>query len=106
MAGIQQTKEVLDFVFSLSKAMASAMEDGEFSWSDAMDFVDPLKKLGPAIDDIEDVIIELEDLDDAEFLELVEYAKDVYGIEDDVEEKVEDTINAGVEFMKVVRLFK
>jgi hypothetical protein len=104
--GIQQTKEVLDFVLSLSKAMQRALEDGELSWSDALDFVEPLKKLGPAIADIEDVIAELQDMDSSEFQELVEYVGDMYGIEDAVEERIEDAVNTGVEVMKLVRMFK
>ena len=43
MAGIQETKDVLAFVFSLGKATASALEDGDIGWSDAMDFIEPLK---------------------------------------------------------------
>ena len=54
MAGIKETKEVLAFVFSLGKATAAALEDGDLSWSDALKFVEPLKKIGPAIDDIDE----------------------------------------------------
>jgi|TARA_B100001996_G_scaffold302153_2_gene242744 hypothetical protein len=108
MAGIQETKDVLAFVFSLGKATASALEDGDIGWSDAMDFIEPLKKLGPAIDNIEDVLVELQDLDDAEFAELVQYAKDEFGLADlaeDTEVMVEEAINAGVEIVKIVRMF-
>ena len=108
MAGIQETKDVLAFVFSLGKATASALEDGAIGWSDAMDFIEPLKKLGPAIDNIEDVLVELQDLDDAEFEELVQFAKDEFGLEDladDTEAMVEEAINAGVEIVKIVRMF-
>ena len=41
MAGIQETKDVLAFVFSLGKAPASALEDVDIGWSDAMDFIAP-----------------------------------------------------------------
>ena len=53
---------VLAFVFSLGQATAAAMEDGDISWSDALKFVEPLKKIGPAIDDIEDVLVEVQDI--------------------------------------------
>ncbi len=108
MAGIQETKDVLAFVFSLGKATASAMEDGDIGWSDAMKFIDPLKRLGPAIENIEDVLVELQDLDDEEFMELVEFAKDEFGLEDladDLEVQVEEALNAGVEVMKIIRMF-
>ena len=45
MAGIKETKEVLAFVFSLGKATAAALEDGDLSWSDALKFVEPLKNI-------------------------------------------------------------
>jgi len=80
MAGIKETKEVLSFVFSLGKATASAVEDGDIGWSDAMKFIDPLKRLGPAIENIEDVLVELQDLDDEEFAELVQFAKDEFDL--------------------------
>ena len=108
MAGIQETKDVLAFVLSLGKATASAMEDGDIGWSDAMDFIEPLKKLGPAIENIEDVLVELQDLDDAEFEELVQFAKDEFGLEDLADDgviHVEESFYAGVEIVKIVRMF-
>ncbi len=108
MAGIKETKEVLSFVFSLGKATASAVEDGDIGWSDAMKFIDPLKRLGPAIENIEDVLVELQDLDDEEFAELVQFAKDEFDLgdlTDDIEVQVEEALNAGVEIMKIIRMF-
>ena len=108
MAGIKETKEVLAFVFSLGKATASAMEDGDLGWSDAMKFLDPLKKLAPALENIEDVLVELQDLDDEEFAELVQFAKDEFDLgdlTDDIEVQVEEALNAGVEIMKIIRMF-
>ena len=112
MAGIKETKEVLAFVFSLGKATAAALEDGDLSWSDALKFVEPLKKIGPAIDDIEDVLVDVQDIDDEEFAELINYVRDEFdlsSITEDIEEiemYVEDALNAGVEILKVIRLFK
>lgn len=112
MAGISETKEVLAFVFSLGKATAAAMEDGDLSWSDALKFIEPLQKIGPAIDNIEDVIIEVQDIDDQEFAELINFVRDEFdlsSIVDDVEQiemYVEDALNAGVEILKVIRMFK
>lgn len=112
MAGISETKEVLAFVFSLGKATAAAMEDGDLSWSDALKFIEPLQKIGPAIDNIEDVIIEVQDIDEQEFAELINFVRDEFdlsSIVDDVEQiemYVEDALNAGVEILKVIRMFK
>jgi len=112
MAGIKETKEVIAFVFSLGHATAAALEDGDIGWSDAMKFLDPLKKLGPAIDDIEDVLTEIHDLDDHEFAELINFCRDEFKLDELVEDHeevemiVEDALNAGVEIMKIIRMFK
>ena len=109
MAGIQETKDVLAFVFALSEASVTGMETGEIGWSEAKKFIDPLKRIGSAIENIEDVLIELQDLDDAEFEELIQFVKDEFGVQDlteDLEVIVEEAINAGVEIMKIIRMFK
>ena len=52
---------------------------------------------------------ELQDLDDTEFKELIQFAKDEFGIQDltdDLEVIVEEAINAGVEIIKIIRMFK
>ena len=112
MAGIKETKEVISFVFALGRATASAMEDGDLGWSDALKFMEPLKKLGPAIDNIEDVLVEVQDLDEEEFAELINFVRDEFALQEliedqeDIEMQVEDALNAGVELLKVVRMFK
>jgi hypothetical protein len=109
MAGIQETKDVLAFVFALSEASVTGMESGDIGWSDAKKFIDPLKRIGPAIENIEDVLIELQDLDDVEFEELIQFVKDEFEVQDltdDLEVIVEEAINAGVEIMKIIRMFK
>ena len=73
--GIQQTKELLDFIFSLIGAIKESTKDGEFTWSDGLNFIEPLKKIAPAIDDIEEVIPEIIDLDASEWNELVDYVQ-------------------------------
>ena len=45
MAGIQETKDVLAFVFALSEVSVTATETGDIGWSDAKKFIDPWIKL-------------------------------------------------------------
>ena len=40
--GIEQTKELLDFIFSLAEAIKKSTADAEYTWSDALNFNDPL----------------------------------------------------------------
>ena len=70
--GIEETKDILDFMFSFVDAVGKAKKDGEMSWSDARYFIDPVKKLFEAVDDIEEVLPEIEDLSGEEYDELVE----------------------------------
>lgn len=105
--GIKETKEVLYFIFSFSKAFQESMADGDFDWYDAKNFVEPLRALGDAIDDIYDVIPEVQDLSAEEMQELSEYIKENFDIEDDdLEASIEKAIDTGVELMKLFQTLK
>ena len=112
--GIEDTKELLDFIFSLAEAVKKSAADGKFSWSDGLNFIEPLKKIAPAIDDIENVIPEVMDLDASEWNELVDYCQTKFdfltesddGEEIDVESKIEDALNAGIELLRLTQIIK
>ena len=112
--GINDTKELLDFIFSLAEAVKKSAADGKFSWSDGLNFIEPLKKIGPAIDNIEDVIPEVMDLDASEWNELVDYCQNKFdfitesddGEEVDIESKIEDALNAGIELLRLTQIIK
>jgi hypothetical protein len=110
--GIQQTKELLDFIFSLVEAIKKSTADGDFSWSDGLNFIEPLKKIAPALDDIEQVIPEVMDLDSSEWNELVDYVQANFNLEvseeddSDIETKIEEALNAGVELLRLTQIIK
>ena len=110
--GIQQTKELLDFIFSLVEAIKKSTADGDFSWSDGLNFIEPLKKIAPALDDIEQVIPEVMDLDSSEWNELVDYVRANFNLEvseeddSDIETKIEEALNAGVELLRLTQIIK
>ena len=112
--GIEDTKELLDFIFSLAEAVKKSAAAGKFSWSDGLNFIEPLKKIGPAIDNIEDVIPEVMDLDASEWNELVDYCQNKFdfitesddGEEVDIETKIEDALNAGIELLRLTQIIK
>ena len=109
--GIQETKELLSFVFSLAEAIKLSNADGNFNWRDGLNFIEPLKKLGPAIDNIEDIIPEIEDLDAEEWNELVTFVSERWDLDtedgdDDLSQKIEDGLNAGIELIRMTQLFK
>lgn len=110
--GIEQTKELLDFIFSLVEAIKKSTADGDFSWTDGLNFIEPLKKIAPAIDDIEDVIPEVMDLDASEWNELIDFVQEKFNLEidpdddSDIESRVEEALNAGVELLRLTQSFK
>ena len=110
--GIEQTKELLDFIFSLVEAIKKSTADGDFSWTDGLNFIEPLKKIAPAIDDIEDVIPEVMDLAAEEWSELIDFVQERFDLDidpdddSDIESKVEEALNAGVELLRLTQAFK
>ena len=110
--GIEQTKELLDFIFSLVEAIKKSTSDGDFSWTDGLNFIEPLKKIAPAIDDIEDVIPEVMDLDAEEWSELIDFVQERFDLDidpdddSDIESRVEEALNAGVELLRLTQAFK
>ena len=109
--GIQETKELLSFVFSLAEAIKKSNADGDFNWRDGLNFIEPLKRLGPAIDNIEDIIPEIGDLDANEWNELITYVSEQWDLdnsdsEDDISVRIEDGLNAGIELIRMTQIFK
>ena len=105
--GIEETKDIIDFVFSFVEAVGKAKADGEMSWSDARYFIDPVKKLFEAVDDIEEVLPEIEDLTDEEYDELVEYVKGKWNYDEENLDWIVDTaIEAGRGLMMMINMQK
>ena len=105
--GIEETKGILDFVFSFVEAVGKAKKDGEMSWSDARYFIDPVKKLFEAVDDIEEVLPEIEDLSDEEYDELVEFVKGKWDYDEENLDWVVDTaIEAGRGVLTLINMQK
>ncbi len=77
------------------------------SWSDARYFIDPVKKLFEAVDDIEEVLPEIEDLDDDEYNELVAYVKEKWDYDEENLDWVVDTaIEAGRGVLTLINMQK
>ena len=105
--GIEETKDVLDFVFSFVDAVGKAKKDGEMTWTDARYFIDPVKKLFDAVDEIEEVLPEMEDLSDEEYNELVEYVKGKWNYDEENLDWIVDTaIEAGRGILTLINMQK
>jgi len=105
--GIEETKDVLDFVFSFVDAVEKAKKDGEMTWTDARYFIDPVKKLFEAVDDIEEVLPEIEDLSEEEYDQLVEYVRGKWNYDEENLDWVVDTaIEAGRGVLTLINMQK
>ena len=89
-AGIEETKDVVIFLASLANAIKKSLDDGEVTWTDAMNFVGLVTKVFPAITGIGQVPIELDDLEDDEKEILIALVKDELDFSDNVEEIIEE----------------
>jgi hypothetical protein len=78
MAGITETKEVFATLLKFVEAFRKAQEnDGMINFSDIGFFVDPIVSLPTAINGIQDIPFELEDLEEEEITELAAQFGDI-----------------------------
>ena len=99
--GIKETKDVMEFIFSFVDAIGKAKADDKFTWTDARYFIDPVKKLFEAVDNIEEVI----DIDDEEYDELVAYVREKWDYsEENLEWVVDTAIEAGRSILTLVSM--
>ena len=107
MLGIEQTKEMLSFMFGLANVLGKTAEDGKISFMDLPEFIAPLTKAGPAFVGANVIITELADLDDTERKELLAYAKAELEIpQKKVEAFVENALEALSKIHEIIVLFR
>ena len=104
--GVKETKEVLAFVFSFTKAIKVSLADGDLDFWDAKNFVEPLKKIAPAIENIDEVIGELEDLSWGEIEELAFYCQEELGLAGDPETAQENQESDKEQLQKTLNIVK
>ena len=104
--GVKETKEVLAFVFSFTKAIKVSLADGDLDFWDAKNFVEPLKKIAPAIENIDEVIGELEDLSWGEIEELAFYCQQELGLAGDPETAQDNQESDKEQLQKTLNIVK
>ena len=104
--GVKETKEVLAFVFSFTKAIKVSLADGDLDFWDAKNFVEPLKKIAPAIENIDEVIGELEDLSWGEIEELEFYCQEELGLAGDPETAQDNQESDKEQLQKTLNIVK
>lgn len=101
MNGIKETKDALLFGVSMAMAVDQSTQDG-FQWTDVLTMIPPLAKLPAAIEGIESVESEINDLDETERAELVAAIKDLDFASEPSEAIAEQSLRVGVELSKLI----
>ncbi len=97
MAGIKETKELVTCILDFMEGIAVSLDnDGEITWTDAINFVSALKSMPRAFDGISEIPTEVGDLTENEVKELVEYVMEEFDIpQDQVENMIERALGIG-----------
>lgn len=107
MHAIKETKELLQLVFGLVKAVESSMADGKLGLDDAGELLKLFPLVGPALENVSEVPKELKDLDEAEAAELLSWAKAQFDLVDDaLESKIEKGLAIAYAIADILELFK
>lgn len=103
--GIKETKELLVLLFTFGKSVKEAKEnDGKIDMLDIGLVMKVIPVITPALDDINLVVSELKDLDEAEATELVSFVGTEVGELVSKEELIEKIV-AGLELAKAAHKF-
>lgn len=93
---VQNTNELLIFLARLSNAIVESLEDGKVTITDVTTIFKPLMSAKDALNDIQEIPLELADLDQNEVNFLVESFKAELNLDrDDIEEIVEEGLAVG-----------
>lgn len=104
--GFKETKEVLDAMIALGKAIEASMSDDKISLTDIPNFILFLTKIMPAIEGVENVPFEFQVADPEQIAELKQYLKDELDIEDDkVEQFIEDCFKVALDIYMLISLY-
>ena len=104
--GIEETKDVIEFVAKLGNGIGESVEDGRWTLSDATNFIPAATKVFSAIEGIEKVDNELLDLDEEEKVELVDFIIEQFDIvQDEAEKIVEEGLEQLLNFFMFIKKY-
>jgi hypothetical protein len=100
--GVKELSEVLIFAIGLGEAVDLSLADKKIDLADLGLLVGPFTKAPAAIEGFDKVVDEIKDLDAAEMDEVKALVKDELNLSDD---KLEEKIEAGVDFLGALHTF-
>ena len=93
MAGTENLKLALKFLFDVAKSAEVKLEDGKLSFAEAMALAYDARGIIDIIKNRKLIGEEVTDVDEDEFQELVTWAKETFDLEnEDIEELVDDIL--------------
>ena len=105
--GIEETKEVVQFGIALANGIVKTLGDGKVTVSDIPNFISAVMKLPAALNGLEKVPAELDNLTDSEVTELIKLVQDNIEIDDEnAKEIVQLAINAVYADYELIKAFK
>lgn len=100
---VKELKELLVFSCRLANSIDKTLADGKVTVTDAQFLFDPLFAAGPAFNGFANIELELEDLDDAEAIELVSVvANELDFTNDEAEHLSEEGIALAIAIVRFV----
>ncbi len=105
--GIKETKELIKFIIEFGEAVDASLVDGKIDFGDISNLVAAMLAAGPALTGANLIPAELKDLDQAEALELCNYAKTELGLTSPkIEEIIERAIEIGLKIFELISMLK
>jgi len=104
---ISNLKELVIFLCKFAEGAIKSLEDKKFNLLEVVNFIPALTAIGAAIQDIDQVPLEIRDLDDEEQAELIAALREEFDIsDDDIEDFVEDAFAAVVAVVALIGRIK
>jgi hypothetical protein len=100
--GVKELSEAVVFAIGLGEAVDAALADKKLDLADLGLLVGPFTKAPAAIEGLDQVGAEIKDLDAAEMEEMKALVKSELDLSDD---KLEEKIEAGVDFLGAIHTF-
>lgn len=103
---MKETKELIGLALKIANATGAALEDGKVDFVDIVKFTPVVGALASGLTGLEMIPSELSKMTEAEYKDLIEWAKAEFDIpQDRVEERVELALDAGLKIAQLIMLF-
>lgn len=101
--GTKNLEEALGFVLSFVQAVSLSLKDGKVDYLDALNFIDVISKIGPAVEEYKQIPKEIKDLTSEEVDQISEKLKTEFDIENDIlEENIELALEVTLKLAQLI----